>query len=170
MFEYGVKNYGFVDIEGNEDVFIPPMCMNNAINGDKVVVEITSKKGMRLEGRIVKIMKREFKPMVGEIIMIKDKRFVKLDDDKVKLNIEVEIENCKNNEKEVIKNENEKTIKTRRNNISFAQIIPQISAMTGFGLSKEKIKNIILPLIDEFNINENNKKILFDFIENPNHI
>ena len=88
----------------------------------------------------------------------------------LKLNIEVEIENCKNNEKNVIKNENEKTIKTRRNNISFAQIIPQINAMTGFGLSKEKIKNIILPLIDEFNINENNKKILFDFVENPNHI
>ena len=88
----------------------------------------------------------------------------------LKLNIEVEIENCKNNEKEVIKNENEKTIKTRRNNISFAQIIPQINAMTGFGLSKEQIKNVILPLIDEFNINENNKKILFDFVENPNHI
>ena len=88
----------------------------------------------------------------------------------LKLNIEIEIENCKNNEKDVIKNENEKTIKTRRNNISFAQIIPQINAMTGFGLSKEQIKNVILPLIDEFNINENNKKILFDFIENPNHI
>ena len=88
----------------------------------------------------------------------------------LKLNIEVEIENCKNNEKDVIKNENEKTIKTRRSNISFAQIIPQINAMTGFGLSKEQIKNVILPLIDEFNINENNKKILFDFVENPNHI
>ena len=53
------KNYGFVDIEGDEDVFIPPMNINNAIDGDKVVVEITSKKGMRLEGRIVKIIERK---------------------------------------------------------------------------------------------------------------
>ena len=88
----------------------------------------------------------------------------------IKSNIEIEIENCKNNEMEIIKKENEKSIKTRRNNIGFAQIVPQINAMTGFGLNKEKIKNIILPLIDEFNINENNKKILFDFFENPNHI
>ena len=88
----------------------------------------------------------------------------------IKLNIEIEIEICKNNEKDVLKEENEDTIKTRRNNIGFAQIIPQISAMHGFGLNEEKIKSIILPLIDEFNINEINKKILFDVIENPNHI
>ena len=39
------KRYGFVDIEGDEDVFIPPNSMNGAIHGDKVIVEITSKKG-----------------------------------------------------------------------------------------------------------------------------
>ena len=90
------KGFGFVDIEGDEDVFIAPPNMNGAIHGDKVIVEITSKKGIDLEGRIVKIMKREFKPMVGEIIMIKDKRFVKLDDDKVKLNIEIDADKSMN--------------------------------------------------------------------------
>ena len=84
------KGFGFVDIEGDEDVFIAPTNMNGAIHGDKVIVEITSKKGIDLEGRIFRIMKREFKPMVGEIIMDHDKRFVKLDDDKVKLNIEID--------------------------------------------------------------------------------
>ena len=84
------RGFGFVDIEGDEDVFIPPTNMNGAIHGDKVIVEITSKKGIDLEGRIFKIMKREFKPMVGEIIMIKDKRFVKLDDEKVKITIEID--------------------------------------------------------------------------------
>ena len=39
------KGYGFVDIEGNEDVYIKEEAMNHAIHGDKVVVEITSKKG-----------------------------------------------------------------------------------------------------------------------------
>ena len=84
------KGFGFVDIEGDEDVFIAPPNMNGAIHGDKVIVEITSKKGIDLEGRIFKIMKREFKPMVGEIIMVKDKRYVKLDDEKVKLTIEID--------------------------------------------------------------------------------
>src|SRR5574344_613308 len=84
------KGFGFVDIEGDEDVFIAPINMNNAIHGDKVIVEITSKKGIDLEGRILRIINREFKPMVGEIYFIGDKRYVKLDDDKVKLTIEVD--------------------------------------------------------------------------------
>ena len=81
------KNYGFVDIEGDEDVFIPPMNINNAIDGDKVVVEITSKKGMRLEGRIVKIVDRKLKQMVGEVINKNGRLSIKLDDEKVKINI-----------------------------------------------------------------------------------
>ena len=52
------KGFGFVDIEGDEDVFIAPPNMNGAIHGDKVIVEITSKKGIDLEGRIFRIMKR----------------------------------------------------------------------------------------------------------------
>ena len=81
------KNYGFVDIEGDEDVFIPPMFINNAIDGDKVVVEITSKKGMKLEGRIVRIVDRKLKEMVGEFYYNNGKPSIKLDDEKIKLNI-----------------------------------------------------------------------------------
>ncbi len=84
------KGYGFVDIEGDEDVFIPPTNMNGAIHGDKVIVEITSPKGIDLEGRILKIVDRKFKQMVGEIYYIKNKPFLKLDDDRVKLNIEID--------------------------------------------------------------------------------
>lgn len=89
------KNYGFVDIEGDEDVFIPPMNINNAIDGDKVVVEITSKKGMRLEGRIVKIVDRKLKQMVGEVYNKNGKTLIKLDDEKVKLNIIVDKDKTK---------------------------------------------------------------------------
>lgn len=81
------KSFGFVDIEGDEDVFIPPLCMNNAIHGDKVVVEITSKKGTRLEGRIVKIVERKLKQMVGEVYFDNDQAYVDLDNEKVKLTI-----------------------------------------------------------------------------------
>ena len=62
------KGFGFVDIEGDEDVFIAPSNLNGAIHNDKVIVEITSKNGMQLEGRILKIVDRKFKEMVGEFI------------------------------------------------------------------------------------------------------
>ena len=84
------KGYGFVDIEGDEDVFIPPTNMNGAIHGDKVIVEITSPKGIDLEGRILKIVDRKFKQMVGEVYYKKNVPFLKLDDDRVKLNIEID--------------------------------------------------------------------------------
>ncbi|MBQ8234185.1 MAG: ribonuclease R [Bacilli bacterium] len=81
------KGFGFVDIEGDEDIFIAPPNMNNAIHNDKVIVEITSKKGMSLEGRILRIMARELKPMVGLLAKNKMGYYIKLDDDKVKINI-----------------------------------------------------------------------------------
>lgn len=81
------KGYGFVDIEGDEDVFVPPSCMNNAIHGDKVIVEITSKKGTDLEGRIVKIVDRQLKLMVGEYVIKNEVGTILLDDEKIKLNI-----------------------------------------------------------------------------------
>ena len=79
------KRYGFVDIEGDEDVFIPPHCMNGAIDGDKVVVEITSKKGIDLEGRIVRIVERNLNNLVGEVIVKDGKKQVLLDNQKVKV-------------------------------------------------------------------------------------
>lgn len=81
------KGYGFVDIEGPEDVFVAPTNMNNAIHGDTVVVEIISKKGLELEGRIVRIVERSLKQVVGEIYHDKGNVCVKLDDEKLKITI-----------------------------------------------------------------------------------
>lgn len=81
------KGYGFVDIEGDEDVYVAQSNMNGAIHNDKVIVEITSKKGLDLEGRVVKIVDRKFKQMVGEFLYNNGKCTIKLDEDKVKLNI-----------------------------------------------------------------------------------
>jgi len=81
------KGYGFVDIEGDEDVYVALANMNGAIHGDKVVVEITSKKGLDLEGRIVKIVERKLKRMVGEYIVKDGVGTILLDDDKVKITV-----------------------------------------------------------------------------------
>ena len=85
------KGFGFVDPEDNtEDIFIPPVNINNAINGDRVVCEITNKKaGNRFEGRIVRITERKYKTMVGEYYLKDNKGFIKLDDDKINLTIEI---------------------------------------------------------------------------------
>ena len=89
------KGYGFVDIEGPEDVFVAPTNMNNAIHGDTVVVEIISKKGLQLEGRIVKIVERKVKQVVGEVYIKNHAFYVKLDDDKVKLDIKLDKDKTK---------------------------------------------------------------------------
>lgn len=86
------KGFGFVDIEEDEDVFIPQVNMNHAIHGDQVVVEITNKKGNELEGRIVRIVQRELKELVGEYYVKDEKGYIELDDEKVKLEIEIDSE------------------------------------------------------------------------------
>ncbi len=84
------KGFGFVDIEGDEDVFVAATNMNGAIHGDKVIVEIISKKGLDLEGRIVKIVDRKFKQMVGEFYYAKGIGHIKLDEEKVNIDIVID--------------------------------------------------------------------------------
>ena len=87
------RGFGFVDIEGDEDVFVAQSNLNGAIHGDKVIVEIISKKGLDLEGRILKIVYRKFKQMVGEFFYKKGVPTILLDDEKVKLNIIIDKKN-----------------------------------------------------------------------------
>ncbi len=84
------KGYGFVDIEGDEDVFIKEDNLNGAINNDEVIVEITSKKGLKLEGRIVRIVERKLKQFVGKVYFKNNKCLIDLDDKKVNINIIVD--------------------------------------------------------------------------------
>ena len=65
-------------------------------------------------------------------------------------------------------NKNVKKTKEKINQIAFAQILLNISGMIGFGLNKEEIKERIVPLIKEYEISEENKKIITTYYENPN--
>ena len=84
------KGYGFVDIEGDEDVFVAATNMNGAIHNDRVIVEIISKKGLDLEGRIVKIVDRKFKQMVGEFYYLDGLGHIKLDEEKVNIDVVID--------------------------------------------------------------------------------
>ena len=84
------KGYGFVDIEGDDDVFIAQDNLNGAINNDQVIVEITSKKGMKLEGRIVKVIERKTQQYVGKVYFKHNKCMIDLDDKKVNIDITID--------------------------------------------------------------------------------
>ena len=86
------KGFGFVEVENlHDDVYIAQDNMNGAIHDDIVLVEITSKMTLdRLEGRILKVLKRQVERYIGEITFdAKGKGHLILDDKKVKLNIEI---------------------------------------------------------------------------------
>lgn len=86
------KGFGFVEVESmKEDVYVSYENMNGAIHDDIVLVEITSKMNVdRLEGRILKIIKRQVEKYIGEINFDKKgKGHITLDDQKIKLNIEI---------------------------------------------------------------------------------
>ncbi len=84
------KGFGFVEIDNMEDdVYISQENMNGAIHDDVVLIEITSKMNLdRLEGRVLKIIKRQVQRYIGEITF--DKKglgHIKLDDSKIKLEV-----------------------------------------------------------------------------------
>lgn len=89
------RGFGFVRVEGEDDIFVAPDNLNNAIDTDKVVVEIISRKGEELEGRIVRIVKREFRDMVGEVYHKNKKCLVNLDNDKMKITIQIDKKQAK---------------------------------------------------------------------------
>ena len=85
------KGFGFVDISNQEeDIFVSMDNMNGAIDGDTVLVEITSNKpDGRIEGRIVRVVKRDLSTVVGEIYFKRDRGYLIPDDNKLKMHIEI---------------------------------------------------------------------------------
>jgi len=82
------KGFGFVEVDGNEDIFVSIDNMNNALHNDVVVVEILKRKDDgRLEGRVVRTIKRDLTTVVGEVINKKGKWIVIPDDKKLKINL-----------------------------------------------------------------------------------
>ena len=82
------KGFGFLILDKEDDLYIDEHNLNGAIDGDIVVCEIIMR-GVKKEGRVIKILKRELKNMVGEIIIINNKKCFKPDD--IKKDIEVQL-------------------------------------------------------------------------------
>lgn len=73
---------GFVDVPGNEDIFIRSEFLHGAIDGDFVEIDFVKYHG-EMEGRVLKILKRDIQNIVGEMIKIKNKLTFKPDNEKL---------------------------------------------------------------------------------------
>ncbi|MBO5180007.1 MAG: ribonuclease R [Clostridia bacterium] len=80
------KGFGFIEIEGEaEDIFVAPEYVKSAMNGDIVSFRVIEapKDGMRAEGKIVDVLKRNVKVVVGTYQKSKNFGFVVVDDSKI---------------------------------------------------------------------------------------
>ena len=74
------KGFGFVNIgKDSKDVYVSRDNINGAIDGDLVLFEYLNKDMNRPEGKIIKVIKRNYDPLVGEVIKIDNDYFVKPD-------------------------------------------------------------------------------------------
>lgn len=86
------KGFGFVEVDNlDDDIYVSHENMNGAIHDDIVLVEITSKMNLdRLEGRVLKVVKRRTERFIGTIEFDNNEvGRITLDDNKIKLDIEV---------------------------------------------------------------------------------
>ena len=74
------KGFGFIEIGKDvKDVYVNEKNINDAVDGDLVLFEYLNKDKERPEGRIIKVIKRNFDPIVGEVIVIDGDYFVRPD-------------------------------------------------------------------------------------------
>ena len=63
------KGYGFVVLKDEPDIYIDAKNINHAADGDLVIAEVISKtSGAKKEGRILRIAKRSYGPLIGEFV------------------------------------------------------------------------------------------------------
>lgn len=90
------KGFGFVILEREDDLYIPESDLNGATHDDVVLAEITCN-GIKKEGKIIRILKRDLNDLVGELIKDERGKFtLKLDETKKDLEIIIDEESLKN--------------------------------------------------------------------------
>ena len=96
------KGYGFAQVEGYPDFFIPAFAINGAFDNDDCLVEIINRKSdEEIEGRVVRILMRNTTHVVGTFVEGKNKNVVFPDDEKLpQIRIfKNDCANAKNNDK-----------------------------------------------------------------------
>ena len=85
------KGFGFLipEIEGEKDVFIPSSFINGAMNGDRILVQITreDKNGKKREGEVIQILERGNTKIIGVYEDSKNFGFVIAEDTRISQDI-----------------------------------------------------------------------------------
>lgn len=103
------KGFGFLILPNEDDLYIDENNLNNAVDEDIVLCEIIQK-GLKFEGKVLKVIKREFKNLVGEIYFKKKDAYLKLDDKKKDIVIKLDknsTHNCVEGHKVLVEIEKE---------------------------------------------------------------
>lgn len=79
------KGFGFVLMDPEPDIYVSSKSLNGARDGDMVIVEIIDNStGAKKEGRVLRIAKRTYGPLIGEIYKEHDVLYLKVHDRKFK--------------------------------------------------------------------------------------
>ncbi len=89
-------NMAFVKTEKNEEIAIPVEQTGGAIHLDKVMVEIVGKWRNIPKGRVIKVIKREKREIVGVLQLRRSKFFLIPDDPKINFDFQVCLQSTKN--------------------------------------------------------------------------
>lgn len=94
------KGYGFLSYEeGEDDLYIPPKFTENAFDGDKVMVKLLKSRmrsGKSREAKILKIIERANRYVVGTFVRGENFGFVVPDNKKIEYDIYIPKKACKN--------------------------------------------------------------------------
>ena len=88
------KGFGFVLLENEEDIYVTSDNLNGATHGDEVLLEVINQ-GLKREGHILKVLKRDLENLVGEIEFKDNKAVLIIDDSRIDLNVEISKETSK---------------------------------------------------------------------------
>jgi ribonuclease R len=77
--------YGFVipEAEGEEDIFISPRNLKEAMNGDRVVARVESIRKKGREGKVIRILERGFHKVVGKFMKAKHYSYLIPEDERI---------------------------------------------------------------------------------------
>jgi ribonuclease R len=79
------EGYGFVipETEGEEDIFIGPRSLGESMHGDRVVARVESVRRRGREGRVIRILERGLRKVVGKFMKAKHYSYVIPEDERI---------------------------------------------------------------------------------------
>lgn len=83
------KGFGFLIVPGEEDIYIDKDNINNAVNDDKVLIELINNHG-KTEGRVLRVLSRDLNNLIGEVYYLNNKPYIKLEDKKKNIDVRLD--------------------------------------------------------------------------------